>query len=443
MPTTAPVIDHTAPPAGVRDADVLRPLAAADADRVGLVDALRGVALLVILLANVQFYAWPVLDIHPAARWTSPADRAAEAFTIVAATGKGYSLFALLFGFGAGVQFVRTRQRGARFGPFFGRRLLLLMLIGFTHITLFWAGDILVLYAVLGFALPVLLLRSDRTLLTLATLLWLGVPLLFAAVGLLMHAARADQVAAARFDAQAAESKRAVAEAAARAATVYAEGDFAATARQRWSDYRAGGIPILLGMGPSMLSLFLVGIVVQRRGWLRDPGANQVAWRRVAWISVPAGLALNGAAAALMPPSMASAPPGAVIVVAILAALGGPLLGIGYVAAAALAWTRPALRHALFTFAPVGRLALTNYLLQSLLCSLTFNGYGLGWYGQAGTLATLLLAFGVYALQVALSRTWAAAFRYGPVEWLWRMGTYGRYVRLLRAPGESATASDA
>lgn len=107
-------------------------------------------------------------------------------------------------------------------------------------------------------------------------------------------------------------------------------------------------------------------------------------------------------------------------------AVGAPLLALGYMSGLALLWLRPAWQARLHGLAPVGRMALSNYLLQSLIATLIFYGYGLGRFGQVGIAAGVVLTLAIYTVNVALSHWWLRRYRFGPVEWLWRTLTYGQ-----------------
>ena len=86
-------------------------------------------------------------------------------------------------------------------------------------------------------------------------------------------------------------------------------------------------------------------------------------------------------------------------------------------------------------FAAVGRTALTNYLLQTVLCTTIFYGHGLGWFGSVDRLGQLGVVFGVWTVQLIVSPLWLKRFRYGPAEWAWRSLTYGKLLPLRRAEG--------
>jgi uncharacterized protein len=106
--------------------------------------------------------------------------------------------------------------------------------------------------------------------------------------------------------------------------------------------------------------------------------------------------------------------------------LGGPLLSLGYASGLALLSTRARWRGVLRPVGAAGRMALSNYLLQSLLCTTLFYGYGFGLLGQLGPAGGALLALAVWAASLAWSTLWLRRFSYGPAEWLWRTLTYGR-----------------
>jgi uncharacterized protein len=107
-------------------------------------------------------------------------------------------------------------------------------------------------------------------------------------------------------------------------------------------------------------------------------------------------------------------------------------LSLGYVAVCCLMWLDSRRRNQLRHFAPVGRTALTSYVGQSVICTLLYYGTGLGLGGTMGPTLYLPIAFAVYAVQVLLSRLWLERFRFGPVEWLWRMLTYGEWLPLAK-----------
>ena len=113
--------------------------------------------------------------------------------------------------------------------------------------------------------------------------------------------------------------------------------------------------------------------------------------------------------------------------------LAGPLLGLGYAATVSLVYIRTG--PALWTkpFAAAGRMALTNYLSQSLICTLIFAGYAGGMVGQVSPLGLLGVTIAIYSCQLIVSMIWLTFFRFGPMEWLWRTITYGSWQPMMRA----------
>jgi uncharacterized protein len=105
--------------------------------------------------------------------------------------------------------------------------------------------------------------------------------------------------------------------------------------------------------------------------------------------------------------------------------LGAVVLALGYAAAVIAAVNLSGGRRMLGWAAPLGRMAFTNYLAQSVICGWIFYGYGLGQFGHLGVAATLAMGIFVYVAQVAFSAWWLRRYRFGPVEWLWRSCMYG------------------
>ena len=112
---------------------------------------------------------------------------------------------------------------------------------------------------------------------------------------------------------------------------------------------------------------------------------------------------------------------------------GVPALCLFYVSTFALLFDHASWRRWLLVFAPVGRTALSNYVLQTVVCLAIFYGIGLGLFGVGGIAATTALVFAIYPAQVLISRWWLAHFRFGPLEWVWRSLTYGRVQRMTHA----------
>jgi uncharacterized protein len=411
----------------------LRPVASGE--RIATLDILRGFALFGILLVNMAFFSSPV----PVAAgmvewWRGTADRIAHAFLVFATHGKFYSLFSFLFGVGFSIQLARAESRGASGARFFAKRLLVLLAIGAVHAFLIWMGDILMLYALLGFLLILFRNRQPKTLLIWAVVLF-AIPVLFmGGLTALVAVGRAFEPAEMQkeFAQQAMEFERQVQS----ALQVYTQGTFADMTAQRAREvaFFYSWAPVMFA--PNVLALFLLGLYAGRRGILQDIPAHLPFIRRTLRWGLLLGLVGN---AVFTWATLAGNPavPSAVTAIGMAAfSFGAPALAFLYASALTLAAQQPAWQRRLAPVAAMGRMALTNYLLQSLLCTTIFYAFGLGLYGRVGPAAGIALTAAVYLLQLPLSVWWLKRFQMGPVEWAWRSLTYGQSQPLLLAsPG--------
>lgn len=460
--------------------------------RIDVVDALRGVALLGILLVNIAYFSEPLVrEFLPDPEPPSAVDRAARFVVRMVAETKFYSMFALLFGFGLAIQMGRAQQRGAAFVPYFLRRMLVLLGFAVAHVVLLWYGDILHAYALLGCLL--LLFRNCRqqTLIAWACGLLLVPTVALAGVtGIAYALARPAGGPAATAPASApprgagdasapesasasgststsapagADSASAPASAGARAG---ASGE-SASFEERWKRlleewyrreteaFQRGGFTqqlerrvknfvtsasLLVTAYPAILAMFLAGMWTARKGILHAPDAHRRRLAAGAWLGLGVGLPLNAVYAYSVDASRGDNQL-AGLIAATLAFVAGPVLCVGYVSAIVLLMGTPAGRACLRPITFVGRMTLSNYLLESVLCTTIFYSYGLGLFGKLGPAATAGIALLVYAALIPWSVWWLSRFRFGPAEWLWRSLTYGRRLPMLAAAGPPIAAS--
>ncbi|HVM17320.1 MAG TPA: DUF418 domain-containing protein [Gaiellaceae bacterium] len=376
-------------------------------ERLDVLDALRGLAIFGIVFVNLQFFATPlfsVVEYRVVDDFPGTADRAAQWLVAVVAQGKLYPLLALLFGYGFGIQLERAGGAGGRYA----RRLAALFVLGVAHAVLLWAGDVLTAYAVVGAALALFRRKRDRTLLVWAADLSF-VHVLLLVVTALAYAVLGDPPGPAIVEVTAAY-----------------RGSFAEVTAQRAAD-AAWAIPEgILGAGPGFLAMFLVGYWAQRRDLLRRVEEHRSLLRRAAVVGVAVGGAASIGFATLW---WISDGRGGLAAASVALSSLALLQTLGYAAGLTLlAHGRGA--RLLAPFRPLGRLALSGYLLQSLLASLVFYGYGLGLYREVGPVAWLALAAAIGGACLALAGLWLRAFRIGPAEWLLRSVTYLRPQRL-------------
>ncbi len=384
-------------------------------------DVLRGFALFGVLLVNFQWFTRPVQTM---AVGSDPSlagvDLVVDRIVHWLAEGKFYPLFSMLFGIGFALMAARAAAAARAFRAVYLRRLAGLALFGAAHVTLAWSGDILVLYAFA--ALAMLLLFAG----TPVTRLWRWGVALIALPATLLALLVAAGVAFDRADPAAAEEVRSTIEAqrstvlasVESAARVHATGTFTDNVVQRWRDVAVMAADAGWIWLPTVLGFFLLGRWLFESGVLADPAAHRrflARWRRLGLL---AGLPLAALATALLAGRDLFVPTPTLALGAIAATAAGVVLSLGYLSAVVLAADR------LRWLAPVGRMALTNYLLQSAVWSLVFYGYGLGLWGQVPRAWHPVLCVGFFALQVAFSRWWLQRFAHGPAEWAWRWLTY-------------------
>ena len=416
------------------------------AERVSVIDQLRGFAIFGILVVNTAYFFHPFFA-SQLGETAGAADRAAHFLITFLFLGKFYTLFSFLFGLGLSVQMSRAAARGARFVPLYLRRLLILAALGLGHGVLLWVGDILLIYALTGLLLLWLFRkRSPRTLKVWAILLLAGLVFFFgAAIGALQAARLAPPESGAweRIEASFAEGAVRLDQAVDRDYAVYGSGSYAEITRERWSDYTRILGKVGFWMLPSVLAMFLLGLRAGKLDWFTPSAQQARRCRRLLSWALPLGLGLNFYVASTgfeqnrIGVEILDWP---IFFQVTALTVGSVFLALSWVSLMILADRAGLVRRLRAALAPVGRLALTNYLLQSLVMTTLAYGYGCGLFGKVGLAQGLVLALALYALQVATSRWWLGRFQFGPAEWLWRSLTYGRAQPMRAVPSAAVRA---
>jgi uncharacterized protein len=370
-------------------------------ERIDAIDVLRGLALLGVVAINAvtifrvsifQQFLFP----KPPLSFSS-IDNAVETILTLAVELKALALFSLLFGAGLAIQFERLARNDQR-ASLLVRRLSVLLAFGLIHLCLIWNGDILTEYALAGFiVLP--FLYGPRWLLAVAALGFLGLYLemqVFPPPGLWPGAV-------------------ALAEDVTEANRIYATGGFLDVLA-----FRLREIPLFAALQvyifPRTIGLLLLGAFAWRTGILRHQPRHLLFSIAAACIGVGAALILAHAGRLIASGRID----------ALAAPLGTIVLALGYGAAITVIANTEGGKRLLGWAAPLGRMAFTNYLAQSVILGWIFYGYGLGLFGRLGVTSALAIAIAVYIAQVFFSAWWLGRYRYGPVEWLWRTLMYGQ-----------------
>jgi uncharacterized protein len=402
-------------------------------DRIQYLDILRGIAILFIFLANIYvFSGWYFMDSEVQNSFSGGvANKAIKAFTAIFVDGKWYSIFSILFGIGFVIQYENAKKKGIAFPIFFSGRMLGLLLFGLIHLFLIWMGDILTLYALLGFVLILFRDVSNKNLLRWSVvLLLLPIFHLVAMIGLnsfyplvlqdiAVNYFQSIDIVVNKIDGQ-----------------MDANGFVNAWLNNtNWKEVfliHLGSPLIRLmlllieGRFFKVLACFLIGIWAGRQILQNELLENYTLLRNIVKYGFLIGLPMN-----ILLFYGSSKPQGVwTLINSVTYALGVVPLACAYAAGLALL-----LRHEnrfLKFFAPVGQMALSNYILQSIIAISLFYGIGLGLAFDIPLWQIFLIVIFIVVFQILLSRLWLQKFRYGPLEWLWRMMTYRKWIKITR-----------
>jgi uncharacterized protein len=408
MTTTA--LSHAAGSYSPANAARLEPVA--PSERMPELDLLRGWAMFGVLWSNLNDWygtADPVTRLDGALAFT-------QTWLL---ESRFYSLLCILFGIGFGIQMVRAAERGTTIASTYIRRSAALLGIGLVHGLLVWSGDILTMYALTSFALLLFRDLTPRRQLVAALIIWTFSAFVISRIrlasGWFIMVPRIPD---------------------ATGAWIYAHGALAQIQAERALRFADWFGRWALGSYFSILAMFLAGTWSVRSGFLRRVFAEPRITRRVLYIST--GLLLLGFAvqlwgAKIWPPLTGPPPrpwtwqffyPRQIV----FRLLENPAEAgaVAYGCLILLAFQTKRGKRLLAPLTATGRMALTTYLTQSVVCTFLFYSFGLRWFGERGYTAMFGITISVYALQIVASMWWLKRYRFGPVEWLWRTLTYGR-----------------
>jgi uncharacterized protein len=389
--------------------------------RIELLDVLRGFALLGVLLANMFAYSgWVFLDPEKAATLPAASFDAKLYQTMVALIeAKFYSLFSLLFGLGFAVMLERFEKRSANPAPLFLRRYTALFLIGLVHAAFIFHGDILMLYGLLGFALLVFKRQSVRALVIWAISMLL-LPIILYGIGLALlprggGSSPPSPAILSAFDA-------------------FKSADYARIVTGNIALNGANWLRrLILMFYPRVFAMFLLGFALGKMGVFREPARHDRLLRAFAISGVLIGLPSSILFAVLERHESLLPLTSNGFIRTLFESIGTPLLSLGYVAWITFLCQSRRWQRTLLWLAPVGRTALSNYLLQGIFCMFLFYGIGGGLFMRVSLTTSVLIALGFFAVEAVASRLWLGRFSYGPLEWVWRQMTYWKRVPLRRA----------
>lgn len=381
--------------------------------RIVSIDRMRGFSLLGIFLVNMISFHSPYFYIDPEKWWHGTLNIVTYRFIDIFVQASFYPLFAMLFGYGLVILRKRTLQKGIRFNPIAIRRLSILLFMGLIHAFLIWDGDILITYAVCGFVFLLFIGWSARRLLIAGFILYIVPNLL-----LLFMLGAADALQG--------ESEFTMydKEAANQAMMAYQTGSFAEVTGQRISEwYKNNDLIGFIFYLITILPLFMIGAGAAKNRLFENVDSKRHMMGYSAIVLALAGVLIK---------SLPFLTGRTLMTDYAQDAFGGGMLAMAYALFIALASEKRIFDKLLAPLEAAGRLSISNYLFQSIVATLIFYSYGLGYYGKISIFAGSVLALSIYAFQLAASTWYIKRYYYGPVEWLWRSGTYMKKQRFKK-----------
>ncbi|MER7246492.1 DUF418 domain-containing protein [Kribbella sp. NPDC000426] len=366
-----------------------------DRTRIQDIDALRGFALLGILVVNITF-ATSGFPIHVAEdpAYSSWLDESVRWLSTAFVDMKFYLLFSFLFGYSFQLQMEAAQRVGAAFRPRMLRRLGGLLVIGVLHGVFLITGDILSVYAIIGLVLLGMRRVKDRTALIVAAAIYAYLFVTLAAAALFLDTTTILDPS--------------TAVAAAQQTTANLAGSFSDVIGEHVRALPTYGLSLLTVQGPTTLAAFLVGMVLGRHRLLKNLNGTEAVLRLIQLVGFTVGIT-----GGLYYASLGGNGDTSGVLISVLTA---PFLSAAYAASLLRFMHTDRGEDIRRLLAPAGRMALSNYLGQSVATLLLFTGVGLGLVGQVSPLETMGFAVGIFVLQVILSHVWLGNFRYGPVE---------------------------
>ncbi|GEN85645.1 DUF418 domain-containing protein [Oceanobacillus sp. FSL W8-0428] len=369
--------------------------------RLEWIDAARGFAILGIFMVNIGSFSAPYFLYGGAEdAWTAGIDQFSLAFIDIFFQASFYTLFSILFGFGIQIQKDSLDKKKISPYAFFGRRLGTLIVFGIIHAFAVWNGDILLTYGTMGFLLLLFLNSRDKTLagwgiglLGFSTIAFTGLQYLARDFIVLGNTSEIEQ-----------------------AFQSYRSNDLSIILAQNFQDWQlSNGLLGFIIYPFIILPLFLFGMYLARKRWLHDPLSYRSILKKIWAFSLVVFILFK------IGPYLFGNPLWFALV---QDNIGGTASAVFYLTTITLLWQQDIPRKILRVLTPIGKMALSNYLLQSVISFCLFYGAGFGLYGEIRPVQQILIVLVIFCLQIIGSTIWLRYFQFGPVEWLWRCITY-------------------
>ncbi|GIN20678.1 MAG TPA: DUF418 domain-containing protein [Bacillus bacterium] len=376
--------------------------------RVNAIDGIRGFSLLGILLANLLIFQYGIWGKDELEFYSvSSADSFFNIILHIAVEESFMPIFTFLFGYSMIMMKESLENKGLKVKRYFVRRSVFLLVIGWIHSTFLWEGDILFFYGLMGFFLLLFLNRKKTTLLVWGIILFSLMALLLG-IGAFIDEGNTGIVDAKKLGPYMEKT-----------IDVYGEGTYLEIMHHRNNEAPIEEDSYLLFFlvlfAPFFTApMFLFGMYVAKKKIFLNPLKEKRLYQYAAAWLIPLGLGLKAIYHIFPEYSWTE----------VSNTLGGPLLSVGYIFAIAYLYSRALNWPILKMLESVGKLSMTNYLMQTVICTTIFYGYGLGQFGKMGVGASIILGFAIFGLQMWISHYYLKYFRYGPIEKLNRIWTH-------------------
>jgi uncharacterized protein len=411
------------------------PTPSAPGERIPVLDVARGIAILGILLANIEAFAHPTLSykFSGAQRPLVGTDAWAHAFVDAFASGKFRNALAILFGIGLYMQYQRAAARAATqpnrpasdFWPAdYRRRTALLMALGAFHGLFIWYGDILFTYAIVSFVMIGLVSRWSGTqwknliigvavfhVICCGTLV--GGMMWSEAMGFSDRSGGGSSFNSWPFRVQ-------------DEVFAYRDGTYLDQLKYRAVFWPIGAVLVLISILPSLISMFAIGVIFQAKRFLEAPSQHPRMTRILLITCLGGGILLN------WPLMLLAGKPALKSLSVLVEVLTGPILAVGWLTLIAVVVEKGWLRSGTRAIGKVGQMALSNYLLQSVICCTIFYSWGFGQFGKWHGFELLAFVPAVWVINFGFSHLWLSRYTMGPVEWAWRSAVKRERLPILR-----------
>lgn len=369
--------------------------------RIFSIDALRGFSLLGILMMNILTFAYPYQIINPF-EFFQHQDGALFKISSLFIVASFYPIFAFLFGYGLSMMYQNSIERGLDYYPMIIRRLSFLLLLGVIHGIFIFYGDILATYALLGFiAIIFVKLKPQYSLVALSIGFSILILLYILPVVLLQEVTQVENFVGIQ------ELER--------VNNILASADYLSIVGFNLK-YFGLNISNIIFVGPfSILPIMLFGIYAQQTNWLNKIRNHKNLYTVIGLVIFVLGLAIK-MIQIILEGSMSSQ--------LISQMIGGPIVALSYIIFFVLLCESATARKILNPLQYIGKLSLTTYISQSVICIIIFYGIGFNYYGKLPVFTIYTMSIVIYAVQLLLSYLYLKRFKQGPLEKLWRKVTY-------------------